>query len=362
MRRIPTILLMVAALLLGACTTGIDEQGTQQDASPTVERTSPPAGTATDGDSRVDTGSFEAIPEIVREVAPSVVSLEVQAERQGRTVRGAGSGVIWNQDGAIVTNNHVIEGASEITVFLADGERVSAEVVATDPRTDLAVIQADRTGLPAAEFADRLPEVGELAVALGNPLGLQNSATAGIVSGIDRSVPARGGSVLAGLIQTDAPISPGNSGGALIDAERQVIGINVAKAQAAQGAENLGFAIPSTTVVPVVEQLIEEGEVSHPYLGIRGATLTPQVAERFGIDLDRGVVVADVEPGGPAAEAGIEPGSVIVSLAGEDIANFGDLVSVLRQHDPGGTVSLTVVRGGEERTVDVTLGELPEQQ
>lgn len=353
----PTHLLLVAMFLVAGCTT-VGGGG----AAPSPTATSPEAtseATVVEEEPETGSGDFEDIPDIVRDVAPSVVSIQVVAQRQGQLAQGAGSGVIWNADGVIVTNNHVVEGAQEITVFLADGTSLPAEVLATDPRTDLAVIQVDRSDLPPADFAPRLPEVGELAVALGNPLGLQNSATAGIVSGLDRSVPAQGGSVLVGLIQTDAPISPGNSGGALVDGKRRIIGINVAKAAGAGGAENLGFAIPATTVVPVVEELLAEGEVTHPYLGIRGASLTPQVAQRFGIDREAGVVVAEVAPGGPAADAGIEPGDLIVALGGSEVANFGDLVAALRQHDPGDAVSVTVVRDGQERTVEATLDELP---
>lgn len=301
-----------------------------------------------------------SIPDIVSEVAPSVVAIEVEASAQGRTLRGAGSGVIYAPDGVIVTNAHVVARATDVVVLLASGERLSADVVAADPRSDLAVLQVDAEDLPAASFADELPDVGELAVAMGNPLGLENSVTAGIVSAVERSLPVQAGTVLTGLIQTDASISPGNSGGALVGGDGRVMAINVAKAGGGQGAEGVGFAVPASMVQSVVPQLLEDGQVTHPYIGIRGATLSPQAAERFGFARDRGVVVAGVEPDGPAAEAGIVAGDLIVGLAGEDVATLGDLLAALRGTDPGDTVGVTLVRDGAERMLEVAIGELPQ--
>ncbi|MDX1658761.1 MAG: trypsin-like peptidase domain-containing protein [Nitriliruptorales bacterium] len=362
-----TVFALAAVLAVGACTdtTGTDDGG----ATPSPRQTSTGDAAGSGGEAGSQGPSFAEIPAIVADVQPSIVSINVIVERNGETGLGSGSGVIWSADGIVVTNAHVVAEAEEIEVVLANGDRFEGEMIAADARTDLAAVRIDASGLPAADFAERLPVVGELAVALGNPLGFQNSATAGIVSGLDRSVPGGGGGVsLVGLIQTDAPISSGNSGGALVGADRQVLGINVAALGSAgaqsQGritAENVGFAIPSTTVISVIEQLLEDGEVSHPYLGIRGATLTPQIADRFGLDRDAGVVVVEVVPDGPAEEAGIARGDVIVGLGDEEVRNFGDLAGILRDHDAGDTLAVTVVAEGEERTIEVTLAELPDR-
>lgn len=358
--RTPLILSAAAMLAMTGCTVaGDDAPG----ASPSASSPSPEAAASPSEDART-AATFIDIPDLVREVAPSTVSIIIVAQRNGRTVQGAGSGVIWSEDGVIATNAHVVRGATEIEVALANGERFDGQVIAADPRTDLAAIRIDREGLPAATFAETLPTVGELAVALGNPLGFENTATAGIVSGVERSLPIQeGGAALVGLIQTDAAISSGNSGGALIDGMGQVMGINVAALGGLPTgvAENVGFAIPAPTVTAVVSQLVETGSVAHPYLGIGGATLTPQVVQRFGLEVDRGVIVRAVEPGGPADRSGIEVGDVITALDGTDLASLGDLLAALRQHQPGDTVSVTISRGGQEQTTEVRLGELPEQ-
>jgi serine protease DegQ len=299
-------------------------------------------------------GVFGDIPEVVRRLEPSVVSVLVG--------RGIGSGVIWDADGLIVTNHHVVAGADgPIEVAFATGERAPATVEASDPRTDIAVLRVDRNGLPPAEFADALPEVGSLAVAVGSPLGFENTVTAGIVSALHRSIPSGGRTpALVDLIQTDAAISPGNSGGALADSRGRVIGINVAYIPPQQtGAVALGFAIPATTVVEVVRQLLETGMVRHAYLGVVPAQVTPGLADRFDLDVEEGVLLREVEQGGPAAEAGLQPGDVIVQLDGEQMRTVEDLFAALRRLGPGDTVTAEVVRGEERLDVDVTLGERP---
>lgn len=332
-------LLLALAFVVGACTTEEDA------ASPTAGQTGP-----------VEALTFEDIPDLVADVQPSTVSIL-------RGDGGEGSGVIWSSDGIIVTNNHVIEGLREVTVAFADGQRVAGEVIATDPRTDLAVVQADRSGLPAATFADELPRVGSLALAIGNPIGFENSVSQGVVSGLHRSIPgsAQVSAALVDLIQTDAAISPGNSGGALVGESGEVIGVNVAyiPPNSQAGAVSLGFAIPAPTVTDVVAQLLEDGSAEHAYVGIRPATLTPQLAQQLSVDADAGVAVLAVQPGGPADEAGIEPGDVITEVEGSPVESAEDLLGALRELAPGDAVEMTVVRGGDERQVDVTLGELP---
>lgn len=329
------------------------------------------AGTAAAAGEELPTQAFGdvwPVDEVAAEVEPSVVQVNVEAIQttplRPQEGRGLGSGVIYREDGYVVTNNHVVEGATEVNVAFADGSVEEGEVVGTDPYTDLAVVKVDRENLPAANFVEELElRLGELAVAVGSPSGFQSTVTSGVISGLNREVPAEltGGrqeSSLVDLIQTDAAISPGNSGGALANASGEVVGINVAYLPPGQtGAVNIGFAIPSTTVISVADQLIEDGEANQPYLGVGLATLTPEIAERFGISTDKGALVTGGEPNGPAAEAGIESQDVITAVGDEEIEDPGDLLAALRNYRPGDQVELTVVRNGQERQVAVELGE-----
>lgn len=337
MRLVPLLLLALAAVLAGCSSGG----GTTTVREPAAERQTAPAPS-------------EQIPKIVRRVEPSVVAVFVG--------QGQGSGVIYDSEGRIVTNAHVVGNSPTVEVRLASGQRLQAEVLATDTFTDLAVLRVDRAGLPHAEFADGLPEVGALAIALGNPLGFENSVTAGIVSGIGRSIPSGGQTpALVDLIQTDAPISPGNSGGALVGADGRVIGVNVAFIPPQAQAVSLGFAIPAPTVVSVVEQLIEDGRAEHAYLGVALVPVTPQLAQAFGLAVDHGVLVDQTPEGGPAARGGVRPGDVIVAMGDREIRAPEDLLVELREHRSGDTVEVTVVRDGDRTTLDVELGERPQR-
>jgi S1-C subfamily serine protease len=232
-------------------------------------------------------------------------------------------------------------------------------VLASDPLSDLAVVRTERTGLPAAEFNPQLPPIGSLALALGNPLGFENSATAGIVSGAHRAVPgaAQQAPALVDLIQTDAAISPGNSGGALVGADGRLIGINVAYIPPQAGSVSIGFAIPSSTVVDVVAQLLEDGTAEHAWLGIQPVALTPQIAAQYGLPVETGALVADVVPGSPAADAGLEPGDVIVAIDEDPVATVEDLLGALRRREVGAEVVVHVARDGDEtEEIRVTLG------
>ncbi len=312
------------------------------------------ATTSTGAPAGVSQGDvFAQIPDVVARVEPSVVAV--------LTDRGQGSGVVWNAEGVVVTNQHVVGGARQVQVGFADGRRVNSEIVATDPQTDLAVLRASRTDLPAASFADALPRVGELAIAIGTPLGFENTVTAGIISGLGRAIPgaAREAPALIDLIQTDAAISPGNSGGALVNSEGRVVGINVAYIPPAAGAESLGFAIPAPTVRDVVTQLLERGRVRHAFFGVRPAPLTSEIARRFGLQQDQGVLVLEVTPGSPAAAAGIAPGDVLLRAGGRQLQTVEDFLGILRARDPGDNLEVTVARGGDQRTVTVRLGERP---
>ena len=314
----------------------------------------------------------EPVAQVASQVGPSVVQVNVDVTQNTpfgpQSEEGIGSGVIYRDDGYIVTNNHVVEGATGLNVAFADGTTEPAQVVGRDPRTEMAVIRVDRNDLPAAKFnEDEDLVVGQLAVAIGSPSGFESTVTAGVISGIGREFPAEftGGdpaatSALTDLIQTDAAISPGNSGGALADRDGEVIGINVAYLPPSDtGAVNIGFAIPSDTAASVADQLIETGKVSSAYLGVVTTDLSPEDAERFGLPVESGAIVGQVEPGSGADAAGVRRGDIIVRLGDEPIDNAGDLFGALRDYQPGDTVELTVVRDGEELTLDVTLGERP---
>jgi S1-C subfamily serine protease len=337
--------LLAAAALAVATTACADDPSPTGSASGSAVPSSQPAAGAI---------TLEAIPDLVAEVQPSVVSIL-------RADGAEGSGVIWDADGVIVTNNHVVSGQSEVAVAFADGQRLQAEVVATDPRTDLAVIIVDRDNLPAATFSDELPRLGDLALALGNPLGFENSVSQGVVSGIHRSIPgsAQVSAALVDLIQTDAAISPGNSGGALVGADGLVMGVNVAYIPPPAGAVSIGFAIPATTVASVVPQLLEDGTAEHAYLGVQPATVTPDLVDRFNLGVERGVIVVDATGGGPAAEAGIEPGDVITAIDDQRIASVEDLLGALRAYRPGDEVEVTFERDGEARDITVVVQDAP---
>jgi len=314
----------------------------------------------------------EPVAQVASQVGPSVVQVNVDVTQNTpfgpQSEEGIGSGVIYRDDGYIVTNNHVVKGATELNVAFADGTTEPAQVVGRDPRTEMAVIRVDRNDLPAAKFnEDEDLVVGQLAVAIGSPSGFESTVTSGVISGIGREFPAEftGGdpaatSALTDLIQTDAAISPGNSGGALADRDGEVIGINVAYLPPSDtGAVNIGFAIPSDTAASVADQLIETGKVSSAYLGVETTDLSPEDAERFGLPVESGAIVEQVEPGSGADAAGVRRGDIIVRLGDNPIDNAGDLFGALRDYQPGDTVELTVFRDGDELTLDVTLGERP---
>jgi S1-C subfamily serine protease len=291
------------------------------------------------------------IPALVRRVEPSVVTV--------LTERGLGSGIVYRADGTIVTNAHVAAGAQDVTIALADGQQVAAKVHSADEVSDVAIVQADRNGLPAATFQKPLPQVGELAVVLGSPLGFEATVTSGIISGLHRQIPgsAATGAPLVDLIQTDAAISPGNSGGAVLDAQGEVVGMSVAYIPPAAGAVALGFAIPAATVVDVADQLLATGTARHSYIGIQPATLTPEIARLLGTDRTSGVVVMQVAAPSPAAEAGIRAGDIVTSLNGQETSTAEELIAALRSATPGDRVQLTVLRGAGTQQITVVVAE-----
>ncbi|CAN5746110.1 hypothetical protein BH18ACT11_BH18ACT11_25640 [soil metagenome] len=311
----------------------------------------------------------EPVAKVASVLSPSVVQINVRAVQQtpygAQKQEGIGSGVIYRSDGYIITNNHVVEGSRDVEVAFADGSTDRGQVVGTDPTTDIAVVKVGRDKLPAASFASTDPIVGQTAVAVGSPSGFESTVTSGIVSGTGRDVPAeitggRQDTALVDLIQTDAAISPGNSGGALANRDGQVIGINVAYLPPGEtGAENIGFAIPSSAVASVADQIIESGEAVHPYLGVYLSDLTQETASKFGSPVDSGALVEKVTPGGPADDAGIRRGDIVIAAGSQEINSSGDVISALRTYQPGDTVGLTLLENGQKRQVQVTLDESP---
>lgn len=294
------------------------------------------------------------IPQIVNRVEPEVVTV--------LTHSGLGSGVIYRANGVILTDDHVVKGSKTVEVAFADGQRVGGQVIAADPDTDLSLVRVKRTRLPAARFQTAPPAVGSLAVVLGSPLGLENSVTAGIVSGLHRSIPSSGqqASALVDLMQTDAPISPGNSGGAVVNGQGKVIGISEAYIPPEAGAVAIGFAIPAATAVSIANQLLETGHVRHAFLGVEPAQLTPQIAQALGLRQTSGVLVYGVERGGPAARAHVQPGDIIVAFDGKPTDTVDQLFVALRKHHPGQVVKLTLVRGNHRLSVDLRLSNKPQ--
>jgi len=344
--RRPLLLLLAAALaaVLAGCSLAREPQA----------RSTPAPVTAVPASAGAQAAATNDIPGIVRKVEPSVVTISHD--------QGTGSGVVWSKDGVVVTNAHVVGDVRTVEVAFFDGRRADGRVRATDPDTDLAVVDVERKDLQPATFQEQLPAVGELAVAMGSPLGFQNSITAGIISGLHREIPGsaeQGIRSLVDLVQTDAAISPGNSGGALVNGRGQVVGINVAYIPPEQGAVAIGFAIPGATAVDVVGQLLRNGRATHSYLGIQPDQVTSEVAAQLGLDQARGVVVLSVVGGGPAAQAGLRPGDVIVRLDDADVDTVEDLFGELRQRRPGSQVRLTFVRDGRERQATVTLADRP---
>jgi len=295
---------------------------------------------------------------------------------------GTGSGFLYDEEGHIVTNYHVIEDAEELSVTLADGETYSAGVIGEDPTNDLAVIQIDAPDLPQPiplGDSDAL-RVGQFVVAIGNPFGLERTLTAGVISSLGRVIRGPEDNFIGEVIQTDAAINPGNSGGPLLDLESRVIGVNSQIVSPSQANAGVGFAVPSNTVRRVVPELIASGRYPHPWLGIEPISLTAERARAFreaGMDIpvNKGVLVLEVSRGGPADEAGIRGGDRIVQLGRYRVPLGGDIITMLDDEEigdyqdltvyletetrVGDAVDVTVLRDGEEQTLQVTLGTRP---
>ncbi len=348
------------AALLGA---GVGTVGTLVATDAGSEPDTPPAAAPSVSAPRVQVQGDD--PSIVSTVAaavtPSVVRIDVLGEADGAEQElGLGSGVVYRSDGHIITNNHVVQAADALRVKLASGEEFPAELVGTDPLSDLAVVKINATGLPAITLREGSPTVGETAIAIGSPFGLDASVTAGVVSAVGRDITVPDvdqAQVVPAVIQTDAAINPGNSGGALVDQEGRLLGINTAILSGSGGSQGVGFAIPTAQAMATADQLIETGEVRHALLGVSGVDVTAAIADRLDLDEDQGALIQDVNPGSGAAEAGLQVDDVIRSLGDRDIATITDLVAAVRAYPPGESVTVTYVRDGEEVTAEVVLGE-----
>ena len=287
-----------------------------------------------------------------------------------------GSGFLIDDEGHVLTNSHVVEGARKVEVELGGGDSQEAEVIGTDPSTDIALLKVDDTkGIEPLELGDSSKvEVGDPVVAIGNPFALDRTVTSGIVSALQRQIQAPNGFSISNVIQTDAAINPGNSGGPLIDGSGRVIGINSQIESQSGGNDGVGFAVPIETAQDVVEQLLNDGEVRRAYLGITGGELTPEAARALELPVDQGVLVERVLSGGPADEAGIQGatgettiggqtyptgGDVITSVEGKEVTGMEEVISAVNEKKPGDEITLTVVNADGQRDVTVKLGDRP---
>ncbi|NLJ74727.1 MAG: trypsin-like serine protease [Firmicutes bacterium] len=309
----------------------------------------------------------EPAVQVVERVGPAVVKIETMREvvvdqfffQQLQRQQGVGSGVIYREDGYVLTNNHVVEGSEQISVRLPDGRSLAGNVVGRDSLTDLAVVKVEATGLPTAKMgnSDDL-RVGQMVIAIGNPLGQDNTVTTGVISAVNRDllVDAKENRYLESMIQTDAAINPGNSGGPLLNQSGQVIGITTAIIEQAQG---IGFAIPATTAKLIADQIIEKGKPLR--LGVLGGSLTPALAksiqEQTGIKLavERGAFLTRVMPDTPAQAAGLAQGDIVTAVNGEEIAGIRELRDAVQKAGFGGSLALTYYRGSEQMQTKVQL-------
>ena len=293
--------------------------------------------------------------------APMANEGEGEPQMQQQIPRGTGSGVILSSDGVIVTNNHVVQNSTKISVTLNDGREVAGRVLGTDPQSDLAVVKIDEKNLPAATLADSdKVRVGEWAIAVGDPLRVGITVTAGIVSAVRKNQLTGPGTAYASLIQTDAAINPGNSGGALADIKGRLIGINSAIRSNTGGSIGIGYAIPSNTMRDITRQLIEQGHVTRPWLGIGPFTLTAMDRQRLNLETAPGsVMLGHVQPGSPGAQAGLQDGDIILSINGTSIKAAEETLAMIRSAKVGDVLHLLIWRSGAQQTITATLQERP---
>lgn len=365
---------VIAALTFGGCSSLAELTGGSESADePVATETSATKTSHTEAapvnrpesSARISDARNTPAVRVARTVGPAVVGITNKAVahdafNRAFATEGVGSGVIFKSDGYIITNNHVIAGATEIIVSLSDGNTINGKLVGADEMTDIAVVKVDAKDLPVAELGDSDEVVvGEPAIAIGNPMGLefQGSVTVGVISALNRTLDLNDRRVK--LFQTDAAISPGNSGGALVNADGEVIGINSAKL-ATTGVEGMGFAIPINTVKTVVNELMDKGYVARPFLGV--TIFDKPTAARYGyqLSIDKGVYIFQVAIDSPAGRADLQRGDIILSIDGKEVNSVADVRNEVAAHKVGDIVKVLIDRNGKESTIEVTLEEMPQ--
>jgi serine protease Do len=310
--------------------------------------------------------SDEEMISIIEKVGPSVVNVNTvrlvhDAYMNVVPLRGMGSGIIIDTHGHIMTNNHIVEGAEQIEVTLFDGRKFNGLMVGTDPTSDIAVVKVSDGSLPPAKLGDAADiRVGQTAIAIGNPFGFLlrgPTVTVGVISALHRTIQAERG-VFENLMQTDAHINPGNSGGPLVNARGEVIGINSANIPFAQG---IGFSIPTTLARHIADELIKNGKIVRPWLGILGVGVNPQISQYYGLPVDKGILVTRVFPNSPAAGAGIAPGDMILAADKKDLNEMDELSKEVKSKNVGDQIDVIVMRGPMKRELDIKLAESPSQ-
>ncbi|MPZ14697.1 MAG: trypsin-like serine protease [Chloroflexi bacterium] len=353
-----SVLLAALSSLLVGCFPVADVAQPPATATPPVSRPAAPADVASLSGSVAD---------VYARVSPAVVNITYTARQTNpfgpaTQQRATGSGFIIDREGHVVTNQHVVEGANRLDVTLADGTSHVGEVVGADPANDLAVIrinapQEKLRELSVVQLGDSSAlRVGEFVIAIGNPFGLERSASVGIVSSLGRNRPAPDRRLITNMIQTDAAINPGNSGGPLLNLQGEVIGINAQIETETGGNIGIGFAIPASTLRRYLPDMLAGREPQHAWMGIAGGALTPTIAEQQGLSVQQGVILEAVVSGGPAARAGLSGRDIITSLDDQPVRSVEDIAISLEQKNPGDSVRVTFIRGGASQTVDITLG------
>jgi S1-C subfamily serine protease len=304
----------------------------------------------------------QAVIRAVELVGPSVVTIEIGHDATRRGLGGQGSGFVVAPDGLILTNSHVVHGARSIHVSFSDGRRLPAELIGEDPDTDLAVVRATASGLASLKLGDsQAIKVGQLVIAIGNPLGFSATVTAGVVSALGRSLRSRSGRLMDDIIQTDAALNPGNSGGPLVNSRGEVIGVNTAVISGAQG---LCFAIAANTAQFVVGRLIRDGRIRRSYVGVAGQNtpIARQIVRFYGLTVSSGVLVVTIEPDSPAAISQLREGDIIIAIDGHAVAGIDQLHRLLTEERIGKESAVTVIRRTEKLDLTVKPGESPRHQ
>lgn len=355
------ILGLAAGVLLGQAMRGTPSAISAENAAEPVGEARPAAAPTAEGEL---CAAEENIIRVAKAAGPAVVSVwNLQSPGLGREPRrvGLGSGFIVSKDGLIVTNAHVIERADRVDVVLVGEKTVNAKILGADPRIDIAVLRVPRTNLPVVSFgdSDKL-QVGQQAIAIGNPLGFERTVTMGVVSALNRVIPG-GGAPLRDLIQTDAAINPGNSGGPLLDSCGRVIGVNTAVIEPRVGTGGLGFAIPMNTARRAVRDVLKFGRIIVPWIGIAYTELTEEMAQAFDLPVKKGVVIGSVAPGSPASRARIKRGDIIVTMDGKAIEDASQIQEFIREAEVGKRVRLTLIRDSKRMNVTVVLEEMPRE-